>query len=418
MAKFRLADGSGEITLKHITEDKDRHGNVRVYFRKAGQPKVRLTEKPGTDAFLKEYRRAASGEAVASATVPKAKPSADTLSWLVSRYYDSGEFKRLSERTKHVRKLILGHICDDDGNKPYRLLQAKHVRRMRDLKADFPEAANSRVKALRAVYGWAVLDGVDLATDNPAAKVPYLEAQGDGHHSWTDTEIAQFEARHPIGTKARLAIALLINLAQRRSDIVQFGPKHVRNGMISFTQHKNRNVKDKAISLTIPIDPDLQDIIDATPCGTTTYLVTEFGKPFTANGFGNWFRARCDEAGLKHCSAHGLRKAASRQLAETGSTAHQIMAITGHTTLKEVDRYTKAVSQPLLAGQAMEQRRISRKTVPLFEPHYDGGTKASTKPLITIEEDKGLVPGTGIEPVTRGFSILGNPPYQLLEFIQ
>jgi integrase len=404
MAKFRLADGTGEITLKHIVEDTDRHGNVRVYFRKAGQPKVRLLEKPGTDAFLTEYRRAVAGEAVQVQTT-KPKPSAESLSWLVARYYDSAEFKRLSARTQHVRKLILGHVCDVDGSKPYKLLEAKHVRRMRDLKADQPEAANGRVKALRAVFAWAVLPGVELAVDNPAAKVPYIIATGDGHHSWTDEEIEQFEARHSIGTKARLAMALLIHLAQRRSDIVLFGPKHVHNGCIRFTQQKNKGIKAKAIHLQIPVEPELQTIINASPVGSETFLVTEFGKPFTANGFGNWFRARCDEAGLPHCSAHGLRKAASRQLAETGATGHQIMAVTGHKTLKEVDRYTKAVSQPLLAEQAMEQRRTSKQKVPLFEPHYDGGTKAATKPLRTNEEEKTMVPGTGIEPVTRGFSI-------------
>ena len=42
--------------------------------------------------------------------------------------------------------------------------------------------------------------------------------------------------------------------------------------------------------------------------GVKTFLVTEYGKPFTPAGFGNWFRQRCDEAGLPQCSAHGLRK--------------------------------------------------------------------------------------------------------------
>jgi hypothetical protein len=37
----------------------------------------------------------------------------------------------------------------------------------------------------------------------------------------------------------------------------------------------------------------------------------------------NWFRARCDEAGLPHCSAHGLRKVASLRLAEYGCTVHE-----------------------------------------------------------------------------------------------
>jgi hypothetical protein len=77
------------------------------------------------------------------------------------------------------------------------------------------------------------------------------------------------------------------------------------------------------------------------------------------------------------------------------------MAITGHTTLKEVDRYTKGAQQPILAQRAIAH---SQK-VPLSPPYYDGGTKSATKPLENKEDEEVLVPGTGIEPVTRGFSI-------------
>ena len=84
-----------------------------------------------------------------------------------------------------------------------------------------------------------------------------------------------------------------------------------------------------------------------------TFMVTEWGKPFAATGFSHWFRFRCDEAGLPHCSAHGLRKAAARRLAEAGCTQHEIGAITGHLSLKEVQRYTQAADQKKLAAAAM-----------------------------------------------------------------
>ena len=90
-------------------------------------------------------------------------------------------------------------------------------------------------------------------------------------------------------------------------------------------------------------------MFDATLGEHLTFMVKEFGKPFTSAGFGNWFRERCDEAGLERCSAHGLRKAACRRLAEAGCTAHQIAAISGHASLREVERYTKAVDQARLA---------------------------------------------------------------------
>jgi integrase len=184
--------------------------------------------------------------------------------------------------------------------------------------------------------------------------VPYIQMGSQGYYSWTIDEVRRYEERHPIGTRARLALALLLYTTQRRSDVVRLGHKMAHDGWIKFTQTKNAN--RKPIRLEIPILPELQRIINATtPLGTDTYLVTEFGNPFTVAGFGNRFRKWCDEAGLPHCSAHGLRKAGSARLAELEASDREIMAITGHQTAKEVDRYTKGARQKKLAASAMEK---------------------------------------------------------------
>jgi integrase len=107
--------------------------------------------------------------------------------------------------------------------------------------------------------------------------------------------------------------------------------------------------------LEIPMHPKLREIIDATPSGHLTFLVTAYGKPYTAPGFGNWFRELCDEAGCPDVSAHGLRKAAARRLAEMNCTVHEIAAITGHATIAEVQRYTKAAERKRLARSAMKK---------------------------------------------------------------
>jgi integrase len=226
------------------------------------------------------------------------------------------------------------------------------VRKLRDAKADAPEAANALVKALRQVFKWAV--EAEHTDSNPAKEVPYIKTGSQGFHSWTIEEVRQYEAHHPIGTRARLALALLLYTTQRRSDVVRLGHKMAHHGWFKFTQAKN--AKRKPINLEIPILAELQRIIGATtPLGKDTYLVTEFGKPFSVDGFGNRFRKWCDEAGLPHCSAHGLRKAGSARLAELGASDREIMAITGHQTAKEVDRYTKGARQKELAASAMEK---------------------------------------------------------------
>jgi integrase len=82
--------------------------------------------------------------------------------------------------------------------------------------------------------------------------------------------------------------------------------------------------------------------------------MTEFGAPFTSNGFGNWFRDRCNEAGLRHCSYDGLRKAAATRLANAGCSVDQVKAITGHRSFAEVARYTKTADQRRLARPALD----------------------------------------------------------------
>jgi integrase len=108
--------------------------------------------------------------------------------------------------------------------------------------------------------------------------------------------------------------------------------------------------------LRIPIHAALQAILDATPRENMTFLVTDYGKPFTPAGFGNWFGERCREAGLR-LNAHGLRKAAARRLVEAGCSVHEVMAITGHRTLSEVQRYTREVEQERMADAAVRRLR-------------------------------------------------------------
>jgi integrase len=107
--------------------------------------------------------------------------------------------------------------------------------------------------------------------------------------------------------------------------------------------------------LLIKMHPELIRVLASVPKDNLTFLVTQHGAPFSAAGFGNWFRRACDAAGLSGCSAHGLRHAAGRRLADAGCSEHQIAATLGM-SLKMVERYTKAANQALLADQALEHQ--------------------------------------------------------------
>lgn len=360
-----------QAKIRYVYRDVDRHGKVRFYFRRrAGEPKI-LMPDPGSPEFMSRYAAALAGKltpvpprlkqsAPAKAAPAPTSPAAKTLGWLATAYMASGEFASLNERTRYVRRGILDHCLKEPitpgdsvtyAEVPLSEVTPKAVRVLRDRKAKFPEAANSRVKALRQVFAWGVENEEDVVKANPARDVTYLTNASEGFKSWTIEEVRKYEEAHPIGSTARLAMALLLYTGQRRSDVVRMGPADVKGGWITLTQQKNRD--RKPVTLTIPIVRPLQEIIDATPTGLQSFLVTALGKPFTANGFGNRFRKWCNEAGLKDCSAHGLRKAAAARLAEAGCTDREIMAITGHTTVKEVDRYTKGARQKLMAESAM-----------------------------------------------------------------
>jgi integrase len=338
--------------LQYVYLIPDRHGNSRVYFwRGKGHPRIRITEAIGTAGFLQRYDALLARADSASGL---RRPQARSLYWLFSQYIASSEFRRLEKSTQRERRLILESCCREKvapnlqqvfADFPIERITPKAIRVLRDRKADAPFAANKRVKVLRYMFKWAIEE--DLVRSNPASEVKLLRITSDGHHSWTLEELEQYERHHPIGTTARLALDLLIYTGARRSDVVRLGRQHTRNGWLRFTQFKTKT------AVELPILPSLQQTLDASPTGDLTFLVSAQGKPFAAESFGNRFRDWCNEAGLKHCSAHGLRKAAAARAAENGATTHQLMAMFGWLNLAEADRYTRAAQRKKLAGAAL-----------------------------------------------------------------
>jgi len=333
--QVRLRDKSGIRLYRFLVEDVDRHGNVRVYFRRKGQPKVRLRELPGTEAFDKEYQSAFRGGVKPVPGRSNTSATSGTMRWLCEQYYASAAFQSLAQSTRKVRRGILEEICQRAGNFRYAMLETAHVAKLRDEKAAFPHAANNRVKALRQLFAWANSPEYGYAKKNPARDVGNLRGTNpDGIRAWTEADAVRYEARHPVGTKARLAFDLLLYTGVRRSDVVK----------------------------------PLRQSIDATTTGHLVYLVTAFGKPHSAKAFGNWFKKRCREAGLEEVSAHGLRKLGAQRCAEAGATEHQLMALFGWANPQQAAVYTKKANRAKLEAQAavLLQAQTSNKSVPLF----------------------------------------------------
>lgn len=369
-----------------VSVDFDRHGNARFYFRRQGAPKVRLRETPGTDAFKDEVACARLGlpykETTAQAQAADTKAPKDSLRWLVEEY-ERRNRNRITGDLMDRRYRMLVEICETTkgkhvrGNLPYAQMQRRHVIEIRDEIRDTPGAQNNVVKALSAMFTWAVK--ADLLAINPCAGIDRLKA-GDGFHTWTRDEVTQYEARHPVGTKARLALHLGLFTGLRLSDIAIVGRQHVRDGWLKIRPGKTSG--SSGVTVEIPVLSELQETIDATETGDLAFLVTDWGRPFSVDGLGNKMRQWCDQAGLPHCTMHGLRKAGATIAAENGATDDELMAIFGWTTKQQTTLYTRQASRKKLAGGAMHKLRPEQKpdkVVPPAEGVGERGTKTGKK---------------------------------------
>jgi integrase len=206
-----------------------------------------------------------------------------------------------------------------------------------------PHAARNHLKALRGLLQHAKHD-VTRDLKPPRART-------NRHASWPPEVIAQYEARHPIGTKARLAFALARYTGAGRSEIARMGPQHIVDGVLIIARQKT------GVPANIPVHPELHAIIEATPVtGVSTFLVSRFGKPFNPNGLSDEFRGWCNSAGLPpKYRLHGLRHTMGKTLAEHGSNPHEIGSVLGHADIRSALHYSADVERKAMAQRAMSR---------------------------------------------------------------
>jgi len=329
-----------------VSEFKDRHGKPRYRFRRKGYAQYLFKHAPGTEGFRQEYEACKQGIAAAVIEPGAERAIPGSFDDLIARYYRSPDFLDPGERTRVVYRGVIERWRTKYGKAMVRDLQARHVETMMAEMLPHRTAANMLRKRLSALMKFAIRQG--WVTANPVTATKPYKVAGEGFHTWTEDEIAEYETRHPVGTKARLALDLMLWTGQRGGDARVMGRGNIRGKRLVVTQEKTK------VTVSLPILAPLAQSILATPSGALVFLLNEHGKPFSRKGFGNKIRQWCDEAGLPRCSAHGLRKAAARRFAEAGCTNQQIKSWTGHTTDSEVSRYTAAADQQALSDAAAE----------------------------------------------------------------
>ncbi len=345
----------------HAKAYRDRHGRTRWRYRNKGFARELGTDY-GSDEFKRRYAEADGeclGQRKAGAGGERTIPG--SLSDLVASYFKSPEWRGISESTKRTYRGPIDKLRAKHGDKPVAELGRKHVMAILGEKADTPAAANNLRKRLAQLLDHAI--ALEWITTNPARQVKPYRIDGTGFHTWDEGEIARFFEVHLPGTLAHRAVTLMLYTGAARVDAVALGPWNMKSGRIEYRRQKT--VRSNGQLVSIPVHPDLAEVL-ADLRGDRPYLATAYGKPRSPDGLGNAMREWCDKAGLATCSSHGLRKACARRLAEAGATAHEIMAVTGHKTLAEVQRYTESATREGLADSGMDKllaRPDRRQTV-------------------------------------------------------
>jgi integrase len=322
-------------------------GKVYARFRRKGYAEIQLPGILGSNEMMAAYwaaRNCGTPLPTDTTCIGASRLKPGTVASVVALFLQSSAFTFDSEGTQRRRRSQLNGFRDQHGEAP---ITGMHRQFFERALADLgPHAGRNWLKAMRPLMRFAVAQGFIETdpTDGIKIKVP----KSDGHATWGEDEIAQFRAHWPLGSMERLAMELALNTGQRVSDLVRLGRQHARGGAVRIKQQKTGTEVD------VPVLPELAAVLDATPVDNLTFLINGWGKPFTSTGFSEWFGKAARAAGLPTgYTAHGLRKGCAKRLADMGCTVTEIAAITGHKTLKEIERYTAAYDRRKAARAGM-----------------------------------------------------------------
>jgi integrase len=336
------------LKLKYVNEYRDRTGKLRRYFRKGGKQLGAIPGDVGSEEFMAAY----SGFLAEKPMAAKSALHADSLGKLIIDFYGDRMFTGLKASTRQLYRYVLEPIARKHGHRSVVLLTADKAEKIiNEVGAIRPGMGNLTRAVMRRVFKLAVKQ--KRRPDNPMLGIEAFKT--GSHHTWNDAELKQYENKWRPGTRQRLAYALLLYTGQRVGDVARMSRADVSEGLIYVEQEKTGAV------LHIPIAPELDRAMKACPAEGLTLIGDANGRPLKRAALSHLMRLAIREAELPpRCVSHGLRKAAMRRLAEAGGTAKQIAAVSGHKTLKEVERYTAAADQKKLARAGMS-KLVDRK---------------------------------------------------------
>ncbi|WP_126974664.1 tyrosine-type recombinase/integrase [Frigidibacter oleivorans] len=323
----------------------DRHGKVRWRFRVKSKADLYLPGAYGSAEFRVAYEAAVAG---AAQPVERTNSTFGTVAWLIENYLRSAKYLNLSEIRRKTIRRELDWLRAEAGQYQAARIETRHVEAIMARKAG-PTAANTVKKNMSMLFNFGIKHGLADLKHNPAKYADRRKENPDGYHTWTAEEMDQFLAHHGTGTKARLAALLIMNTGAARQDVIRLGWQNVRAGRISYRRHKSEIGGDYEIL------PELAEELRHVPADRMLFLTHGAGRPYKPETFGNWFKDQCKDAGLPHCSSHGLRKGQATRIAEEGGTELEVMSFLAHATPKEGATYTKKAGRGKLADRGLSR---------------------------------------------------------------
>lgn len=350
--------------LPYLNRQSGRHGNGRVYWyvRVRRGPRIPIPGEYGSPEFLEAYRAALGGGKASGP--PPIRASRGTLRWGVDLWKRSSDWLGTEPATRKQRDNILQHVLAKSGDRAIEDVTEEAIKAGREKRLATPHAANNFLKTMRAFFRWAKEE--KLVDVDPAKDVKFIKVKTKGYPTWTMEEIHAYRRRWPLGTTQRIALEIYINTGFRRGDAAAVGRQHVRENVIHIKAGKNK------VDLYIPILPALAQALDAGPVGEMSFLMTQYGRPFTKESLGNTFREWCNAAGVKK-SAHGIRKLAATVIADNGGSEQELQALFGWTTNTMSAIYTREANRKRQSLQAafklLEELERNADKNPLLLPN-------------------------------------------------
>jgi site-specific recombinase XerC len=185
-------------------------------------------------------------------------------------WYQHDDFaKGLAKATQAPWRRLFDHFREHKtpsgrryGQNSIRTLPTKSIVDFLDAKDDAGNgrtinAKRNALKAIRSFIRFAISQ-CELEND-PAEDIKISKKTGPksiGHMTWLEPQVEQYRQRHPLGTMARLAIELLLNIAARREDAHGLGQQHIRideNGIRRLTWRPHKTIRSTGRLLSIPI---------------------------------------------------------------------------------------------------------------------------------------------------------------------